>query len=628
MPSVHSLPPELIGRIFLAFAEVTGESIFHDQLPFGDIDAVFIRPADILMRICHRWRAIALATPELWTFLFITKKPWDKADIKTYINRSHELPLRIYYRVLHLPLIHGTDSEKTQLRDVFNFLFRYRSNIAFLYLRTTLPHVQDIILEKFRTSAVHLPNLQSCILATESGEHARPINETNIAQEEDVMKTVYPQLHFMRLQRTSIWTIPIQFLSTLRRLELNNTPPRHGKYKFSPTMSNVYNLLSRCHLLEELIFEDIHIVWDVLPEGFTNSSTDPVVAQISLPHLNMLEWSSPFSKDANRFFYFFHVPALEKLDLWFDKTDHYAHGTPWRRLDPNYSQPLVFPALRELILQCYLNDQASNALKNFDFPILERLELSHMKRRTPLASLPSLLQLEAIFRDPRLPYLTHLTLSKHIIFQEHLCNCVDATLGYLPALTSLSIHGCTAVGTMLQGLQKLVGRVIRLPSGAMKSTHGVKLCPRLQALAFWGCDDLVHEDVFGVVKLRNGHVVRDDDRALATLPHHGHDPHNDGKGNESADNTVVGRKIKPLRSVGRQGRNGSSQPGATSAPTPILSTHTMSALTYTQESMQPASIVYLLIRNCPLIKYDTVKAIRDLGVDVDWVAPELVSSLP
>jgi hypothetical protein len=78
-------------------------------------------------------------------------------------------------------------------------------------------------------------------------------------------------------------------------------------------------------------------------------------------------------------------------------------------------------------------------------------------------------------------------------------------LGYMPLLTFLSLDSCTGVGILIEGLkEKPVGAISITPPvpHKPKRNRGIKVCPRLESIASWGCGD-VYNELHAVVTARN-----------------------------------------------------------------------------------------------------------------------------
>ncbi|KAG8759425.1 hypothetical protein FRC11_001980 [Ceratobasidium sp. 423] len=88
MPPVDKLPVEMLRHIF-----TLGEKMHRIPRAVGLPHVGF---QDSVVQVCRRWRDIAVATPELWTYIYISRPP-PHPYAKLYISRSGTLPLHIDY---------------------------------------------------------------------------------------------------------------------------------------------------------------------------------------------------------------------------------------------------------------------------------------------------------------------------------------------------------------------------------------------------------------------------------------------------------------------------------------------------------------------------------------------------
>ncbi|EUC58256.1 F-box-like domain protein, partial [Rhizoctonia solani AG-3 Rhs1AP] len=94
---VHSLPPELVTRIFqFALAPEPHEPDWS-QDPKG---VGFPQSPDYLAQVCSRWRQIAFASPSLWSHLnfalHMSRYQGHLPRALSYVARASQLPLRLY----------------------------------------------------------------------------------------------------------------------------------------------------------------------------------------------------------------------------------------------------------------------------------------------------------------------------------------------------------------------------------------------------------------------------------------------------------------------------------------------------------------------------------------------------
>ncbi|KAJ1301559.1 hypothetical protein OPQ81_008807 [Rhizoctonia solani] len=58
------------------------------------IGLAYVGFQDLVVQVCHHWREIAINTPELWTYIYISRPP-PHPNAELYISRSGNLPLHI-----------------------------------------------------------------------------------------------------------------------------------------------------------------------------------------------------------------------------------------------------------------------------------------------------------------------------------------------------------------------------------------------------------------------------------------------------------------------------------------------------------------------------------------------------
>jgi hypothetical protein len=195
-----------------------------------------------------------------------------------------------------------------------------------------------------------------------------------------------------------------------------------------------------------------------------------------------------------------------------------------------------------------------------------------------------------MFRDPRLPLLTHLTICHFEISAE--LGKTEAMLGYMPALVSLTLDECGGVWKLLDGLQQRSAVSLGAPA--------VRACPRLEALALWRCADVAITPLVAIVIARNGSSGGESGKlAMASY-------------GAAAKGAV--RVIRPMKKLRRQGQSVGESPSLRAPSMNILSS--MIAM---EEASRPARISYVRISDCPLIGEEQAMSLRALGVaDVVW----------
>ncbi|KAG8732103.1 hypothetical protein FRC11_000731, partial [Ceratobasidium sp. 423] len=86
MQATNELPVEVLSRIF-----VLGEGMQRGPRAIG---LPYVGFQDLVVQVCRHWREVAIGTPELWTYIFISRPP-PHLHAQLYISRSGTLPLHI-----------------------------------------------------------------------------------------------------------------------------------------------------------------------------------------------------------------------------------------------------------------------------------------------------------------------------------------------------------------------------------------------------------------------------------------------------------------------------------------------------------------------------------------------------
>ena len=120
-PFINKLPPE-IGSHILRLSLPTLNDGERDQKPeeLPSIRTEWAAPLK-LGSVCHQWRQLAWATPDLWTTLYIGIKPTTPTSIATslpgllheWLGRSGALPLTIHFS-------HGSQDSDSSSEDNFS----------------------------------------------------------------------------------------------------------------------------------------------------------------------------------------------------------------------------------------------------------------------------------------------------------------------------------------------------------------------------------------------------------------------------------------------------------------------------------------------------------------------------
>lgn len=646
---INWLPTELLVDIFVECTTLWG----RDDQAFC-IDGVQHHPPVVISHVCQRWRCVALATPRLWSQISFQDYSWNPRRGRIFTARSRGALLDLQYSS-------STDitlSEEAKRVDyLLTELVADVPRIRSLLFRCKAPQSLEMVIKALVYPGNKFSQLQSLDLCAIipgpaysntipllSRDHLKDIPVEQAESEGDFARG-WSGLRHLVLEEVPLLNLPKYFLVNLRSLILvfcprKNLPMRRTAYLLK--MSYICQFLSLTPRLEELTLDNTVPFFDVmlskdagdLPDEESHLIPTPPVR---LDHLKAIDWSYPYAADVHRFMSFLDVPRLEKFDLQVEelppKRSDMLLWRGYQSTSPPASLALPsvvdFPSLRDLSLQCAGEEPAVAVVRKFTFPVLEKIELANIDTAAQTLqggeiSPPILPRLESILRDPRLPHLTHLTLSRFTISPEY--GRADALLGYMPVLISLSLDACGRVERLMKGLEeKIVGAIKPQPQGKTptRPRRGVKVCPRLEALSFWGCHDLDFSSVLAVVRSRNRPDVRDAEEPpkisggpqdKAANPVTGVSGR--GKGPEKTEEVAMGRQIRPLRKL--QVQSASAQiSGGTFAP----SSNIVSTLIAAQEAFQPAHIAYVRIKDCELITEADALLLKDLGVaDMMWTS--------
>lgn len=274
--------------------------------------------------------------------------------------------------------------------------------------------------------------------------------------------------------------------------------------RYAMRMSELRRFLSLMPQLRKLLLSDTIPVFDIdagpalIEPGEISDRHYPPGGLVDLPRLHSLEWSYPHPEDVHRFLAYFSLPALTKLDVCLDGLDLGRSDHESRK---SLRRVVQLDALQELSVHYVDDDSLKSALRRLEFQTLSKVEIANVdpRRRTGEMPLPELPRMDSIFRDPRMPYLTHLTISHFFINAEH----GRLMLGYMPALTLLSFDTCSGILQLVEALAETGaaqnGFAVN-PHSAARIT--VKFCPRLDSISLLGCGVAI-EALRRVVVVRN-----------------------------------------------------------------------------------------------------------------------------
>ncbi|KAJ7240391.1 hypothetical protein B0H12DRAFT_1189595 [Mycena haematopus] len=590
---INWLPAELLIHIFVILTEADADS--HNPTE------VYHRAPVIISHVSSLWRSISLSTSQMWSRISVQSVAWNASPILTFLARSGMAPLDIVFISPETITVQEEHRRAVQLLTHLSYDIRRIRSIAFrsrggamqkLVGVLTLP---DNIFSSLRTLELSLVPLgpthssSSSLLPTKFVGSGTTLNLT-----------------YLRLFKLPLFNIPKNFLPNLTALELGFPPKRftaEGPTSYMLRMSQLVRFLRCTPKLQELVLANTVPYMDVClsAESAVQISNNPKVDPVELLHLRTLDWTYPFGPDIHHFLSFFNLPVLEKMFVGIEELPIpptevlLLRGYPATAASQLFAshRVIVLVSLRDLSLECQHEETVGSVLRKFAFPVLETLELTHVDgtgRHTNRDRLPIFPRLESMFRDPRLPVLTHLTICRFHISAE--LGKAEAMLGYMPVLVSLTLDGCWGVQRLLDGLQQRSAVSLAAPA--------VRVCPRLEALVLLHCGDIDITSLVGVVIARNGSSGGGSgDLAMAA-------PGNGGQG--------AVRAIRPMKKLRRQGHG---EGPSLQAP----STNIISSIIATEEASRPAGIKYVRIGGCLRITKEEAMSLKALGVaDVVWTS--------
>ena len=612
----HWLPPELLIYIFVL---ATLDSLY----PIPPLDTT---PLNI-SHVCQRWRDVALSTPTLWRRVVLTP-----SDLKfqssispatqTYLDRSRGVPIEVFCAALP-----SRTKEKTSLlaegvitRSISTLRERHEHHrLGKSYILRAFPPLRSlhihgdlgIIVDALAHLHTHFPGfttLESLELALEptTGTPGELYDRLRLDHPERTRGNPWRTYRFPALQALTLRDIPLAGIAlgqlpTLRDITLTLDSPLSGRLEFLRLLY-LARLLACAPHVERLALLRAGPVFslplDTSPQAMRSWEDDAAwradnsrpLPPILLEHLRELEWTDVHPETLHLLLKQFPIPRLEVLDIAFaspskcKKLAAWLHPTFVHELDSMAVQPaLELPNLKVLRADCSSGDVLRTPFFRLYFPALETLSLSNRNKSLRRASprrledddsdkLPQLPRLESIFRDPRMPHLTHLLLSGFSISPEH----TSLTLEYMPCLQRLDCNFISNISALLEALAAATAR-----SGLL----GVRVCPRLRHIQLWCCDGVESATLTRLVKLRNGFASEDEIVA-------------------SCDDSEGKRPIKPL-------------PKGAHLPTaePML-WHS----TGTKKERRPEKVEHVSVEGCCPITGEEARALRQWGVEVEWVA--------
>lgn len=249
-PNISILPVEILGMIF---KEVIGESdacMEYQPTPFEPNKSEWpvIRPELLISHVSRCWRALAIGTPSLWTYIRLyVKQSVDLVDL--YLSRSRGLPLVIAFRQHFVCGIHPRRAYTADYLRITTTVLDHMHICCRLEIRTNV-HVPELLDGLGRSRA---PLLQEIVL-----HHPR-----NSVREHTFCSSSFPRLTHLELgELMSIsTTMP---LKTLTSLTLSGLPASGLPSATFLNLLSGLQSLSRLALLDEVVDFDRSHVTDVV----------------------------------------------------------------------------------------------------------------------------------------------------------------------------------------------------------------------------------------------------------------------------------------------------------------------------------------------------------------------------
>ncbi|KAG2130288.1 uncharacterized protein EDB93DRAFT_82985 [Suillus bovinus] len=608
---INWLPSELLIQIFVSVTEDNDSDT---------LAGLAYNPSPIIIsHTCRKWRKLALATSILWSRVSFRSRKWSTSPVCAFINRSGSSLIDLTFSPppYHIDDHDAAEDERLASECLLQTLSFHLPRMRSITFECTSSASMRLIVELLIDNFHELNSLRSLDLSFASFAPCfagTPLLELDQLDGQSLPDTP-SVLTYLRLQQLPPRVISPSFLRSVQTLELSYPQRRshHRAPQYILRMSHIHRFLSFTPELQDLVLMETTPLRDVVleepSEGQTADNRFIVVAPLELHKLKSLTWKFANPRDVYTFMSFFGMPALERWEILIANSltkrndvstlrgNHWHESDSFIQAEP-LGGVLSMAALKELCISCHDGDSLISSLRQFFFPVLEQLEFAYAGKCPPNCNhkhpLP---RLDYIFRDPRLPHLTHFTLSHFDVCAGH----GKLMLGYMPCLVSLTLISCTGVDGVLDALAEAYGHALDAERKATRG-YGVRVCPKLERIALWSCSDFRFQSLFATVFARaqsaGPNVFM---KAQKDVP--------------SVVSTVLGRKIRPLKKP----RVASSQ-GALSSPVKL---HTMqnshgaqSTLIPIEDALRPARMTCVHVDDCPQITEDEASMLDDYATVV------------
>ncbi len=458
--TIHSLPPELLTKIFEAACLATIDFGSDDE-EYSDLTGV---PNIVLSQVCHTWRQLAVQTSSLWTRLDLSSpRLVTDCDI---LRRSGQRMLT----VSRTPVIdHFSWSRSLPvLSDIISKTYPRWASLLW-YFRTE-SEVKWLFQLMFEADEVQ-SSLRSVYLFCRSRQYGRfSLSIPGQYFVRNPSSWSRPLAQFPFLERVFIHDIlltelsPAMFSSALRQLSIGSS--------FMTTYTDLGFSVSRlCYLLRPATgLEEISLIgcipdWDVCLDISQRSPSHKIDREALMPthrghnivipalylhNLRVLDWDSAPYKDFPRILHLFGCNRLESLTLQLVvQKKQLWRMEPWctQIVDRQFS----LPYLHTLSVSTLDSQLFTGALKNLDCLDLNVLvircglgglatraeEISSQHAQRTLSNFPPS---DSLFHEPRMTR----SLKQFEIFGANIDPMkLRAVMMYMPSLESLSLEKCT-----------------------------------------------------------------------------------------------------------------------------------------------------------------------------------------
>ena len=592
------LPPELLIHIFVL---ATYDSLDPIQ---SSLDTT---PLNI-SHVCRRWRDIALSTPLLWRRVVLTTSELSlrcfvSPATQTFLKRSKGILTEIFYATspsklnkASLPTLRGIIALREQEHEHpgESYVLSIFPPLRSLYIHGTQAIIVDA-LTHLHNHPFGFATLESLELALQISTPRELYDYLRLNDPERAYCNPWRTYRFPALKALTLRDIPLAGIAfgqlpVLREITLTLDSPLSGRLEFL-RVPYFARLLACAPRVERLAFLRAGPVFslplDTSPQALRSWDDEKwradslrAVPPVLLEHLRELVWTDAHPETLHLLLMHFTTPRLETLDIAFaspskcKKLAAWLHPTFIQVRDNAAVQPVLeLSNLKVLRADCSSGDTLRSPFLRLYFPALETLSLSnrswslyHTGPRLVDDELPQLPRLESIFRDPRMPHLTHLLLSGFEVPSDH----ASLMLGYMPSLQRLDCNFIFSIASLLEPL-------------TAASSVGVRVCPYLRHIQLWYCDGVGFSTLARVVKLRNGFTSED---VFCSRDYLG------GK-----------RPIKPLP-------KGAHTPNAGSLRWQSIGTNADRIL---------SKVELISIEECRQMTRDEAMSLRQWGVDVQWI---------